>query len=193
VPVWGWIVIAIAILLILISLGWMAWTRRRRGMLQTRFGPEYERTVQEVGDRRGAESELQTRRKRREKLDIRPLSPEARREFADAWQETQSRFVDEPNEAVSEADRLVIAVMSERGYPMEDFDQRAADVSVDHPMVVEDYRAAHAVSLANKDGRADTEALRQAMVHYRSLFDELLLGPEEGERGTADQVRTQAH
>jgi hypothetical protein len=193
VPVWGWIVIAIAILLILISLGWMAWTRRRRGMLQTRFGPEYERTVQEVGDRRGAESELQTRRKRREKLDIRPLSPEARREFADAWQETQSRFVDEPSEAVSEADRLVIAVMSERGYPMEDFDQRAADVSVDHPMVVEDYRAAHAVSLANKDGRADTEALRQAMVHYRSLFDELLLGPEEGERGTADQVRTQAH
>jgi hypothetical protein len=193
VPVWGWIVIAIAILLILILLGWMVWTRRRTGMLQTSFGPEYERTVQEVGDRRGAESELQTRRKRLEKLDIRPLSPEARRNFAEAWQGTQSRFVDEPNEAVSEADRLVVAVMSERGYPMEDFDQRAADVSVDHPMVVQDYRAAHAVSLANKDGRADTEALRQAMVHYRSLFEELLLGSEEGERGTADQVRTEAH
>ncbi len=169
---WVWILIVV---LVLIAIGaFLFATRRRTQGLQERFGPEYDRTVAETGQRRAAESELMERQKRREALDIRPLPDDARERYSASWNETQERFVDAPSEAVGEADRLVQEVMRERGYPVESFEQRAADISVDHPQVVEDFRAAHAISLANDHGEASTEDLRQAMVHYRSLFEQLL-------------------
>ncbi|MFN2489967.1 MAG: hypothetical protein ABR529_09565 [Actinomycetota bacterium] len=169
---WVWFVIlAVVVVAIVLYLG----ARKKRSeALQDRFGPEYDRTVKEAGARRGGESELAARTKRRDELDIKPLSDEARERYSSAWRETQERFVDAPTDAVTEADRLVQEVMQERGYPVDNFDQRSSDVSVDHPNVVEDYRAAHGISLANQHGEASTEDLRQAMVHYRQLFDELL-------------------
>jgi hypothetical protein len=137
-----------------------------------------------MSGRRRAESELAERERRREYLEIVPLEPAARERYAEAWRDTQARFVDSPEQAIREADHLVTEVMRERGYPMEDFDQRAADVSVDHPNVTENYRAAHATSLANDQGEASTEDLRQAMVHYRALFVELLEQPGEEARRT---------
>src|SRR5438445_4924287 len=179
---WVWIIIAIAALAAVCAVAWVAWRRRRSGALRQTFGPEYDRTVNEAGDRRRGESELDARRKRRQKLDIRPLTPAARQRYSDEWQNTQARFVDEPAAAVRQADVLVISVMRDRGYPMEDFDQRSADISVDHPQVVHNYRAAHAISMSNDHGRASTEDMRQALVYYRSLFDELL-SSHQGEEG----------
>jgi hypothetical protein len=126
------------------------------------------------GDRRSGEAELTDRVKRREELDIHPLAPAAAQRYREEWRDVQARFVDSPGAALTDADRLVTAVMGERGYPMDAFDQRAADISVDHPGVVDDYRSAHAVSLANDEGRASTEDLRRAMVGYRSLFEQML-------------------
>lgn len=180
-PDWGWIVIAVLFVAVVAIAAWALWSKRRTERLQETFGPEYKRTVGASDDRRRAESELETRRERRERLDIRPLTPEARDHYAEAWRDSQARFVDAPDDAVQEADRLITKVMRERGYPMEDFDRRAEDISVDHPGVVEDYRAAHAISLRTEDGSATTEDLRQAMVHYRALFDDLL-GAEEPSR-----------
>jgi hypothetical protein len=125
-------------------------------------------------DRAEAEAELQARRDRRDQLDIRPLTDQARDRYSTAWREVQNRFVDEPATALRDADVLVIDVMRERGYPMDRFDAMAADISVDHPDVVERFREAHRISAATKDGSADTEAMRQAVVHYRALFEELL-------------------
>jgi hypothetical protein len=173
-PTWGWIVIAVVVLAVVALLVAYAARRRRTERIRGRFGPEYDRTVGELGNRRKAESELSARERRREELDIRPLEPAARDRYRQAWRDVQTRFVDMPSESVREADVLVIRVMGDRGYPMEDFDQRAADVSVDHPRVVEDYRTAHTISLANDGGRASTEDLRRAMVHYRALFEDLL-------------------
>jgi hypothetical protein len=173
-PMWAWILIGLAILVILAIVAWLSWSRKRTKGLQRSFGPEYDRTVEQADGRREAESDLVARRKRRESIDIRPLSPAARERYAREWSNTQARFVDSPGDAVREADGLVTVLMRERGYPMESFDQRAADVSVDHPTVVEDYRVAHQISMANDKGRASTEDLRRAMVNYRSLFDELL-------------------
>src|SRR5207237_2714790 len=133
---WIWVIIAIAALIVVCALAWGAWRRRRSAALRQRFGSEYDRTVTAQGDRRRAESELDARRKRREKLDIRPLTPAARQRYNDEWHNTQARFVDEPAAAVRQADVLVISVMRDRGYPMEDFDQRSADISVDQPQVV---------------------------------------------------------
>jgi hypothetical protein len=168
-----WVILAVGIVLIAI-VGLVVLQRRRSRQLQDRFGPEYERAIDRRGDRREAESELAARADRRDTLDIRPLDPEARERYARSWQEIQKRFVDEPEAAVSDADRTIVDVMAERGYPVEDFDQRAADVSVDHPTVVENYRAAHAISERHAGNGTSTEDLRQAMVHYRALFDELL-------------------
>jgi len=173
-PLWAWIVMGVAVVLVVAAAVWMAFRKRRSGQLQERFGPEYERAVDEQGGRWKAESELAGRQRRREKLEIRSLDPAARERYTAEWQATQARFVDEPAGAVTQADRLVIQVMSDRGYPMEDFEQRSADISVDHPHVVDDYRAGHAISMANEHGRASTEDLRQAMVHYRRLFEDLL-------------------
>lgn len=170
-----WVLVAVAVLAVLAAL-WFFLQNRRTEQLRSGFGPEYERTVHETGDRRRAESELEARRKRVEKLHIRALSPEERSRFAAAWQQTQARFVDDPAGSIEEADRLVRVVMEARGYPVSDFEQSAADVSVDHPQVVTNYRAAHAIAVAHERGEGTTEDLRQAMVHYRALFDELLEG-----------------
>ena len=169
---WVWIVIAAAaVAIVLLAIWWAAARKRRTSELREGFGPEYDRTVEESGSRRRGESELTERRDRRQELDIRPLAPGTRDRFSNRWSTVQERFVDDPNAALREAHGLVVEVMRERGYPTDDFEQRAADVSVDHPHVVENYRSAHAIT---ERGDADTEDQRQAMVHYRGLFDELL-------------------
>jgi hypothetical protein len=175
-----WIIVAIVVIAAAAALGYTAMQRRRSQQLQQRFGPEYERTVEERGgDRREAESELQERFARREQFEVRELDPEARGRYAARWKQAQAHFVDQPAAAIAEADALVMEVMRDRGYPVADeFDQRAADVSVDHPDVVEHYRAAHGISTRATHGDAGTEDLRQAMVHFRALFAELL-GAEE--------------
>jgi hypothetical protein len=174
-PTWAWILIVVAAaILVLALLASVMAKRRQRAGLQDRFGPEYDRTVERSGKRRGAEAELAERERQRQRLDIVPLQPEARARYTESWRAVQTRFVDDPTGAVGDADRLVTDVMRDRGYPIDDFDQRAADVSVDHPDVVENFRAGHEIYLRSNRGAADTEALRQAFVHYRALFDELL-------------------
>src|SRR3954454_8999314 len=168
--------VLVAIVAIALIAGAVALMRQRRSQqLREGFGPEYERTIAETGDRRAAESELAERRARREKLEVRELDPDSRDRYAERWRAAQRAFVDEPAGAVAGADRLVAEVMHERGYPVEqDFERRAADISVDHPVVVENYRAAHAISTRAVRGDAATEDLRQARVHFRELFTELL-------------------
>jgi hypothetical protein len=177
------IIIIVAIIVIaLVAQGIRA--NRRTARLQDRFGPEYDRTVESSESRRLAEADLTAREDRRSSLDIRPLSHAARTRAIDAWSLVQAQFVDDPHSAVTSADSLIRSVMAERGYPVEDFDQRAADVSVDHPQVVENYREGHRLATANAHGVGEgTEELRQAMRHYRALFDELV-EPDEpvGER-----------
>ncbi len=160
--------------LVLVAGALMIYQRQRSQKLRKRFGPEYDHTVQETGNRRQAEQELAARQKRVEAFNIRPLSPEERNHFADTWQSIQARFVDEPPTAVQDADRLVEELMETRGYPAGDFEQRAADISVDHPATVAHYRTAREISLKNHDHDVDTEELRQAFVHDRALFEELL-------------------
>ena len=166
------VVVLVVVALLLVAL--LAARKRRSAALQERFGPEYDRTVEQAGDRRAAESELAQRAERRAELNIVPLEPEARTRYIEAWRNTQAQFVDEPVEATREADRLITSVMRDRGYPVDDFEQRAADLSVDHPELGENSRAAHGIARRHVHGEADTEELRQAVVHYRSLFDELL-------------------
>ena len=142
--------------------------------MRERFGPEYQRVLQQEGDPRKAEGVLEFREKQREKFRIRPLSEEDRASFAVRWKEVQARFVDNPGGAVTVAENLVTEVMRARGYPIGEFEQRAADISVDYPLIVENYRAAHEIAMRQNDGKASTEDLRQAMVHHRLLFQELL-------------------
>jgi hypothetical protein len=171
---WVWIVIAVvaAIVLLAVFLG-ATRTRRTRG-LQDRFGNEYDRTVQQTGGKRDAERELQERQKRHDALELRPLSAQQRDRYVQEWEMTQSRFVDDPTGAVAEADRLVQRVMKDRGYPVDDFEQRAADISVEHPDLVEKYRTAHGVAQKSEQGQASTEDLRHSVRHYRAVFGELL-------------------
>jgi hypothetical protein len=166
------IVIVIAVIAVLI-IAWLVIRRRRTVRLRERFGPEYDRAVHEVGPTR-ADSVLLEREKRVEKFSIRALDPDERERFVTSWRAVQSRFVDDPQKAVTEADLLVDKVMLARGYPMSDFEQRAADISVGHPHVVANYRAAREIALRHRQGQATTEDLRQATIYYRSLFDELL-------------------
>jgi hypothetical protein len=173
-PVWAWILIVIAVLVVLAVIAWAGTSRRRSQRLRERFGSEYGRAIEERGDRREAEAELERREEKRERLDIVPLTPEARDRYVASWRDVQARFVDDPPGALSDVDSLVERVMRDRGYPIDEFDDRAADISVDHPEVVENYRAGHAVYLANERGDATTEDLRQAVIHYRALFEELL-------------------
>ena len=178
-PIWAWILIAVgAVALVALVVG-AALARRRTSVLQERFGPEYDRTVQRQGGKRSAEAELTSRVERRERLDIRPLSPASRQRHLESWRQAQAEFVDDPAGAVKNADRLVTSVMSERGYPMDEFERRADDISVDHPQVVERYRSAHGIAEKYKGGEATTEDLRQAMKHYRALFEELLEPAED--------------
>jgi hypothetical protein len=172
-PTLTWTIVAIAAVVAVVAI-WFALEKRRRRRLRDRFGNEYERAVHDVGNVRQAEAALEARTKRVERLHIRPLSPDQSAQFTRNWQQLQQRFVDDPQGAVSEADRLVGEVMSARGYPLGDFDQRAADLSVDHPRVVAHYRAAREIALRHARGQATTEDLRQAFVHYRALFTDLL-------------------
>ncbi len=174
-PVWEWILIAASVLVVAVLIAAISASRRKRTKrLQERFGPEYERTVSEAGDQRAAEKELAARERKRGKLDIRPLSPKALEQYSIRWQAVQTAFVDNPSNAVGDADRLVTELMRERGYPVDDFEQQAADISVDHPTVVENYRAAHGIHLSQQNGDVGTERQRQAFVHYRTLFEKLL-------------------
>jgi hypothetical protein len=168
-----WTLVAIAVIAIA-AVVVIELRRRRSTELKQRFRSEYDRTVEVEGDRRKAEAALAARAKHVAQLNIRPLSREESERFAESWRRIQSRFVDAPKSAVTEADRLVGEVMSLRGYPIGDFEQRVADISVDHPDVVMNYRAAREIADLHARGEATTEDLRQAMVHYRALFDDLL-------------------
>lgn len=148
--------------------------RKRSERLQDQFGPEYDHTVQALGDEKKAQTELEERQKHVEALDIRPLSDAERHRYLADWAAVQSKFVDEPREAAVDADRLIMEVMQLRGYPVSDFEERAADISVNYPALVSNYRAAREIAIKNEQREADTEELRQAMIHYRSLFEELL-------------------
>ena len=172
----SWIVVAGVLTIALLVLAiWVVFKKRKQSLrLQHRFGPEYGRTVDELGGRAKAESELKAREKRVGSLNITALAPSEVARFSQAWNELQSRFVDNPKGVVMQADQLVRELMLKRGYPMGDFERRAADISVDYPTVVENYRAAQAIAIRDHRGEANTEDLRQAVVHYRALFDELL-------------------
>lgn len=172
---WVWILIAVVAVLVVLGVLWYVAQQRRTRALQDRFGgSEYDRTIDKEGGRRAAERELRDREKRHEELKLRPLSPEARRGFQQEWEETQGEFVDDPKGAVARADQLVQRVMKERGYPVEDFERRAADISVEHPDLVEKYRTADGIARASERGEASTEDLRHSVRHYRALFIELL-------------------
>jgi type II secretory pathway pseudopilin PulG len=169
------VAIVIVVTLIVIAAIVVIVSRKRRSQhLRERFGTEYDRAVKQRGNRAKAELELLDREKRVHSFSIKPLLPAARDRFAEEWSSIQRRFVDDPGVTVLDADSLVNRVMTERGYPMADFEQRAADVSATYPAVVQNYRAARAIVVRYERTEASTEDLRQAMVHYRSLFDELL-------------------
>jgi FtsZ-interacting cell division protein ZipA len=177
---WVWIVIAAAVVVVLLAIVWSATRAKRTRSLQDTFGREYDRTVDQAGDRRAAEQELLERQKQHDKLDIRPLSPESRERYVRRWQSTQTRFVDDPRGAVAEADTLVQEVMQERGYPTKDFERRVADISVDHPDLVEKYRTADGIARASERGESSTEDMRQSVRHYRALLAELLETDDNG-------------
>jgi hypothetical protein len=183
---WVWILLAVVVLAALVLAVVAASRKRRSEQLREGFGPEYDHVVEETGDRREAERELAERQKRHDELQIVPLSDAVRTRYSEEWRQVQARFVDEPEGAVREADALVQRVMSDRGYPVaDDFERRAADVSVDHPDVVENFREGHRLA-----GERDTESLRQAMVHFRSLFAQLLEGGRDREEVMSDTTDT---
>jgi len=176
-------VIGLAVVVALIVgalIGTMVGRRQRTKRLQDRFGPEYDHTVNELGDKRRAEQELETRLDHVKKLEIRPLSAEEIDRFTSDWQATQAEFVDEPLSAMQKADRLLHDVMQARGYPVEDFEQGVADISVDYPDMVVDYRGLHQIAVKGEDEEVSTEEMRTAMVHARALFENLVKG--EGAR-----------
>jgi hypothetical protein len=170
-----WIILVGAVVVALIAFAaWFFYQKKQSHRLQRRFGPEYGRTIDELGSQRKAESELKAREKRVERLNILPLAPSDAARFSEVWKVLQGRFVDNPKGVFVQADLLVRELMLKRGYPVGDFERRAADISVDHPAVVDHYRAAQVIAVRNERGEADTEELRKAVVHYRALFNELL-------------------
>ena len=180
------VIVLVIIIIAIIAAAAVAWYvlhQRRTKRLRAQFGPEYDREVRVTGSRPRAEQELLTRQRRMESIPIRTLSPQEGDRFAGQWRQIQSRFVDDPMGSTREADRLVSELMQARGYPMTDFEHRVADLSVEHPNVVRNYRGAHAVALRLDEGQASTEDLRQALVHYRDLFDDLLEVHPVGPRG----------
>lgn len=176
------IVVLIIVVIVVAAVVWYVLREQRSKKLRARFGPEYDRVLREQGSRTKTEQALVARQRRVEKIDIHPLSPQDRDRFAAQWHETQARFVDDPAGSIREADRLVYEVMIARGYPMSDFEHRAEDISVDHPHVVTNYRAAHEIAMHDEKGQASTEDLRKAMVYYRDLFDDLVEAPAVGAR-----------
>jgi hypothetical protein len=178
------IVVTSVVLLVIAVMAWL-YVRKQKTTtagLRQKFGPEYDRAVLKHGSERKAETQLSDREKRVEKLNLRDLDPMERERFSERWDAIQSRFIDSPKGAVTEADDLVSSLMKTRGYPVSDFDQRASDISVDHPRVVENYRSAHEIALRVGKDAANTEDLRAAMIHYRSLFEELVQLTATGER-----------
>ena len=169
------IAIIVVAVLVVAAAAMMISRSRQRDRLRKDFGPEYDHQLREAeGDRSKAEAALLQREKRVDKLDIRPLAPEQRARFADEWQQVQAKFVDDPQRSIALADALVAEVMKARGYPVEDFEQRAGDLSVEHPGLVQNYRAAHEIAVRHGRGEGDTEDLRSAFIGYRALFEELL-------------------
>jgi hypothetical protein len=180
--IWGLLAVIIVLLAII---GVLVTRQQRSRRLKTEFGPEYSRTVAQHGDQRAAEQELSSRRQRHSQFDIRALEPAARERYLDRWGATQRHFVDEPIEAVGQAHVLVQEVMRDRGYPVdEDFAQRAADLSVEHPDLVENYRSANEISIRARSRQVSTEELRQSMVHFRALFDDLLAPGDSADDGS---------
>jgi len=177
-------IIIVAAVVVIVAIGVAVFMQRRTKTLQSRFGSEYDRTVDETGGRMKAERELSQRAKRVESFDIRPLDPNDRMAYIERWRGIQAQFVDDPGAAVAGADRLLGEVMRKRGYPVADFEQRAADLSVDHADVVDNYRAAHEIAMRHDRGDAGTEDLRQAMIHCRALFEDLVGLPDGRDRQT---------
>lgn len=178
---WVWIVIGVIVAIVVLGVVLSALRTRRSRSLQDQFGREYDRAVDKAGGRREAERELAERQKRHDELELRQLSQDARERYVEQWQATQGLFVDDPAGAVSQADELVQTVMRDRGYPVDDFEQRAADISVEHPDLVEKYRTANGIARASERGEASTEDLRHSVRHYRALFVELLETDDDAE------------
>jgi hypothetical protein len=180
------LLIIIGVVIVAAMVAWYFLRQERSKKLRSHFGPEYEHAVEQYGGQGKAEDALVARQKRREKANIQSLSHPERERFAVQWHNVQSEFVDDPARSIQDADRLVCEVMTARGYPMLEFENRAEDLSVDYPHVVRNYRAAHAIASRHENGQASTEELRQALVYYRDLFDELLeahvAGPREVRR-----------
>jgi hypothetical protein len=187
------IIVVVVALVVVAAIVYLVYRQQRTKSLKGRFGPEYDRAVDSYGDRGRAESVLTKREKRVEKLDIHPLTAQESSRFAAEWKTVQMRFVDDPAAAIGDADRLVAQVMGARGYPMVDFEQRAADISVSHPEVVEHYRVAHEIAQKHRQRPVSTEELRKAFLHYRQLFGTLLeVAPAERDRAVADEPDTRA-
>jgi hypothetical protein len=187
-------IVVIVVLVVVILLAAAAWMVVRRRSLRQRFGPEYDRAVSEQDGRLAAERELRAREKRHAELDIKPLSEESRQRYASAWDEIQAQFVDDPNTAVGRADELVSRLIAERGYPTGDYDEQLSHLSVEHARTLEHYRDAHDINLRNERGEASTEQLRQALVHYRALFGDLLGDEPTGDRtDDADDAADRGH
>jgi hypothetical protein len=182
---WIWIVIVVVVAVLAAGLAYGIAMQRRSSQLKKRFGPEYDRAVEEAGSRREAESELGDIAKRRKKLEIKPLPERARREHTAEWERVQRQFVEDPAQAVAAADDLIVSVMGERGYPVDEFEDRSDFVSADYPEVADHYRSAHAVRERGAD--ASTEQYRQAFVHYRALFDEMLVDSEFADEGGREE------
>jgi hypothetical protein len=190
----AWVLAALVLVAVAVAaVAYVVVQRRRRAALQSRFGPEYDRMIAETGDRRTAEGRLGEVAERRDSLDVRALDPASRHRYDEQWSAVQARFVDEPGQAVVDADGIVTAVMRERGYPVEDFEDRATLLAADHADVVQHYRAAHQAQARHlQSGAADTEDLRQAFVHYRSLYAVLTDGQPPTDTGTAGDATRRA-
>jgi hypothetical protein len=184
---WMWLLIAAAAVIVIALVAWAIAARRRSSQLRDRFGDEYDRTVERADSRRQAEIDLRDRARERERLDIRPLPAAARNRYVEEWLVIQQRFVDQPAAAVNDAESLLTRVMADRGYP-DDFDQHVDVISVDHPRLVENYRSAHTVRERAGTSQATTEDMREALVSYRALFEELL-GDDEGDAVSGQTVQ----
>jgi hypothetical protein len=168
------IVILVLAVLVIAGLAWKLFQKQHTKKLRSQFGPEYDRTIEQYGTASKAERDLESRQKRMQRVNIRPLTPAERERFAERWHALQSRFVDDPSGTIRDADSLVVEIMAARGYPVVGFEGRADDLSVDHPLVVSHYRTAHEVATKHERGAATTEELRRAVVCYRELYEELL-------------------